>query len=48
MASGYTEEFWIVDVDGTRLMIAAERSRGTPPEDLDELRAILGSIRIGP
>jgi hypothetical protein len=44
--SGYTEEFWILDVDGTRLMIAAERSPGSPPEDLQELNAILDSVRI--
>ena len=45
---GYTEEFWILDVEGTRLMIAAERSPGSPPEDLAELRDILASIRIEP
>jgi hypothetical protein len=45
---GYSEEFWILDVDGTRLMIAAERSAGSPTEDLTELRAILDSIRIEP
>lgn len=45
---GYREEFWILDVDGTRLMIAAGRSPGSPPEDLAELRAILDSIRIEP
>ena len=43
---GYREELWILDVEGTRLMIAAERSPGSPPEDLAELRAILDSIRI--
>lgn len=46
--SGYSEEFWILDVEGTRLMIAAERSPGSPPEDLAELRAILETIRIEP
>jgi hypothetical protein len=45
---GYTEEFWILDVEGTRLMIVAERSPGSPSEDLEELRAILDSIRIEP
>lgn len=45
---GYTEEFWILDVGGIRLMIAAERSAGSPQEDLEELRAILDSIRIEP
>ena len=45
---GFTEEFWILDVDGDRLMIEAGRSPGSPPENLDELRAILDSIRIEP
>jgi hypothetical protein len=45
---GYAEEFWILDVEGTRLMIAAERSPGSPPEDVAEMRAILDSIRIEP
>jgi hypothetical protein len=45
---GYTEEFWILDVGGIRLMIAAERSAGSPQDDLAELRAILDSIRIEP
>ena len=45
---GYREEFWILDVEGTRLMIAAERSPDSPSEDLAELRAVLDSIRIEP
>jgi hypothetical protein len=45
---GYTKEFWILDVDGTRLMIVAERSPGSPRNDLAEQRAILDSIRIEP
>jgi hypothetical protein len=45
---GYHEEFWILDVEGTRLMIAAGRSPGSPPGDLAELRAILDTIRIEP
>jgi hypothetical protein len=45
---GYTEEFWILDVDGTRLMIVAERSPGSPRKDLAEQRAILDSIQIEP
>ena len=45
---GYTEEFWILDVDGTRLMIVAHRSAGAPREDLAEQQAILDSIRIEP
>jgi hypothetical protein len=45
---GYTEKFWILEVEGTRLMIAAERSAGSPQEDLDELQSILDSIQIEP
>jgi hypothetical protein len=45
---GYREEFWILDVEGTRLMIASGRSPGSPPEDLAELGAIINSIRIEP
>src|SRR3990172_11304248 len=37
---GYAEEFWILDVEGTRLMIAAGRSPGSPSEDLAEQGAI--------
>jgi hypothetical protein len=43
---GYREEFWILDVEGTRLMIAAEHSQGSPAGDLAELQSILDSIRI--
>lgn len=43
---GYVEEFWILDVDGTRLMIASGQSPGSPAGDLDEMRRILDSIRI--
>jgi hypothetical protein len=45
---GYTEEFWILDVEGTRLVIVAERSPGSPRKDLAEQRAILESIQIEP
>jgi hypothetical protein len=43
---GYVEEFWILDVEGTRLMIAAGRSAGSPRKDLAEQSAILNSIHI--
>jgi hypothetical protein len=43
---GYVEEVWILDVDGTRLMIASGRSPGSPAEDVEEMRDILRSIRI--
>ena len=44
----YREEFWILDVEGTRLMIAAETSAGSPSHDVAERDAILESIRIEP
>ena len=45
---GRTEEFWILDVDGTRLVIEANWSPASPRKDVAEMRAILGSIRIEP
>lgn len=45
---GGTEEFWILDVEGTRLMIAALVIPGQPAEALVERDAILDSIRIEP
>jgi hypothetical protein len=50
---GYTgprhvEERWILDVEGTQLMIQANWSPDSPPEDMAEMRAILDSIRIEP
>jgi len=42
------EEFWILDVDGTRLVIEATWSPASPPADVAEMRAILASIRIEP
>jgi hypothetical protein len=44
----YSEEFWILDVEGSRLVIVAERSPRMPDKDIAELRAILDSIRIEP
>jgi len=45
---GQTEEFWLLDVDGTRLMIVAGRSPQSSEGDLAELRSILDSIDIVP
>lgn len=42
------EEFWILDVEGTRLVIEATWPQTSPPADVAEMRAILGSIRIEP
>jgi hypothetical protein len=47
-APGHTEEFWILDVDGTRLVIEANWSPNSPRKDEAEMRAILDSIRIEP
>jgi hypothetical protein len=45
---GHSEEFWILDVDGSRLMIEANWSPASPRDDVAEMRAILDSIRIEP
>jgi hypothetical protein len=45
---GRTEDFWILDVEGTRLMIEANWSPNSPRKDVAEMRAILDSIRIEP
>jgi len=45
---GDTEELWILDVEGTRLMIAAGASPGTTAQDLAERDAIFDSINIEP
>jgi hypothetical protein len=45
---GRTEEFWILDVEGTRLMIEANWSPDSPRKDVAEMRALLDSIRIEP
>ena len=43
---GRTEDFWILDVDGTRLVIETTSSPESPPKDRAELQAIVDSIRI--
>jgi hypothetical protein len=45
---GQIEEFWILDVGGSRLMIQATWFPDSSPEDIAEMRAILDSIRIEP
>ena len=45
---GRIEGFWILDVDGTRLVIEANWSPVSPRKDVAEMRAILDSIRIEP
>jgi hypothetical protein len=46
--AGRTEELWILDVDGIRLVIEANWSPASPRRDVAEMRAILDSIRIEP
>jgi hypothetical protein len=45
---GQVEEIWLLDVGGTRLMIEALWSPGSPEGDIAELRSILDSIDIVP
>jgi hypothetical protein len=45
---GRTEEFWILDVDGTRLVIEVNWSPASPREDVAEMRAVLDAIQIEP
>ncbi|HEX5613794.1 MAG TPA: hypothetical protein VFZ83_01440 [Acidimicrobiia bacterium] len=45
---GRTEEFWILDVDGTRVVIVTNTALSSVPDDVAELRAIFDSIRIEP
>ncbi|MFL6206894.1 MAG: hypothetical protein ACJ739_16250 [Acidimicrobiales bacterium] len=43
---GRTEDFWILDVDGTRLAIVTTSSPETTAADLAEMQAIVDSIQI--
>jgi hypothetical protein len=45
---GQHEEFWILDVEDSRLVIEASWSPDSPSEDVAELRAVLDSIVIQP
>ena len=47
-APDYTEEFWILDVEGTRLVFVEGTAPWTPVEDLDERDAIFDTIQIEP
>ena len=44
---GRYDEYWILDVDGTRLVIAINSSPAMPPEELEEAQAIIDSIQLG-
>lgn len=41
---GQIDELWIVDVDGTLVVIDGAYYEGTPDEDVEEIRAIVDSI----
>jgi len=45
---GQVEEFWLLDVDGTRLMIVVGRSPQSSEGDIAELQTIFDSIDIVP
>ncbi len=45
---GQSEEIWLLDVDGTRVMIGTFTSPGSSEGDIAELRSILDSIDIVP
>lgn len=45
---GLTEEFWILDVDGTRLVLVTNTSPDAPTEWIAERQAIIDSIRVVP
>jgi len=45
---GQTEEFWILDVQGTRLVLVKYGSPGSPVEDIVERDTIFDTIRIEP
>lgn len=40
------EEFWVLDVEGSRLLIAASWFPNSPAEDIAEMRSVLSSIQI--
>jgi hypothetical protein len=44
---GAIDELWIVDLDGQLLIMDGAYYAQTPAEDVDELRAILGSMSFG-
>jgi len=43
---GRYDEYWILDVDGTRLVISINSSPAMPPEGLEEAQAIIDSIQF--
>jgi len=46
VASGERNELWILEVQGTRLLIALAYQPGTPPEAVSQMRDIVESVRF--
>jgi hypothetical protein len=46
--AGNRWHLWILDVDGLRVVIVAHDFADTPPQDQDDLQAIVASFRIAP
>jgi hypothetical protein len=46
VAAGGTDRFWVLDVDGTRLVIDAFSVPGTPEDQIAALERVVESIRI--
>ncbi|HEX4902775.1 MAG TPA: hypothetical protein VFV42_08195 [Acidimicrobiales bacterium] len=45
---GRVEDYWILDVDGTRLVLITTTGPSSPPEDVEQLGRVFDSVRIVP
>ena len=43
---GTTEQWWILDVDGQRVVLGTAATEGVPESDVDELTAMVESVRF--
>jgi hypothetical protein len=43
---GTTEQLWILDVDGQRVVLGAAAAAGVPESDVAELSAMVESVRF--
>ena len=43
---GTTEEWWILDVVGQRVVLGTAATEGVPQSDVDELTAMIESVRF--
>jgi hypothetical protein len=44
--SGATDRLWILDVDGTRLVVASRLRAGASPDVAEALQSVVDSVRI--